>query len=501
MTAIVEDYYDGSRTFQWLADLIGVPIDQVNFLVTQFSALILAGILRNFLSPTKVSPTTRHVFGLVNGLLLGYFCFGSQAIHLAGLPILCYIVMCTQNPRNMQNFVLATALIYLSCVHYHRQIYNYGSYTLDITGPLMVITQKVTSLVYNVHDGLMRSEEELTPTQRHQAVKKMPTVLEYFSYVFHFQALMAGPVIYYRDYMDFIYGRMPSKPDDPKDNDKNSNDRAVIVNSPSPTWVVIKKVLASLLCALMFVIFIPAYPIQRLKEDDFLYSTTVFYKIWYLIISTTLVRFKYYHAWIFADAICNNSGLGFSGYNEKGEAVWDATSNVDIFDFEVSQSLKMSIEHWNKGTNRWLRSVVYERMKHNKLIYTYVLSAIWHGFYPGYYLTFANGAFITMVSRTARRKIRPYCLGSKGKKFLYDAISFIATRIIMAYITFSFVLLEFVPSIKVYLSLYMFPHIVGIAILLIAPRLPKVPSQTSSTETKSNSNSQELINGTARKSM
>lgn len=32
-------------------------------------------------------------------------------------------------------------------------------------------------------------------------------MLEYFSYVFHFQALMAGPVIFYRDYIDFIHGR------------------------------------------------------------------------------------------------------------------------------------------------------------------------------------------------------------------------------------------------------------------------------------------------------
>lgn len=34
----------------------------------------------------------------------------------------------------------------------------------------------------------------------------MPTALEYFSYVFHFQALMAGPVIFYRDYIDLIHG-------------------------------------------------------------------------------------------------------------------------------------------------------------------------------------------------------------------------------------------------------------------------------------------------------
>ena len=40
MTTTVEDYYDGSRTFSWLADFIDVPIDQVRN-VTKTHALFL----------------------------------------------------------------------------------------------------------------------------------------------------------------------------------------------------------------------------------------------------------------------------------------------------------------------------------------------------------------------------------------------------------------------------------------------------------------------------
>lgn len=47
-------------------------------------------------------------------------------------------------------------MFYLSCIHLHRQYYDYGSYTLDITGPLMIITQKVTSLAFSIHDGFTR---------------------------------------------------------------------------------------------------------------------------------------------------------------------------------------------------------------------------------------------------------------------------------------------------------------------------------------------------------
>lgn len=52
------------------------------------------------------------------------------------------------------------------------------------------------------------------------------------------------------------------------------------------------------------------------------------------------------------------------------------------------------------GTNRWLRNIVYERVpKKYGTILTFGLSALWHGFYPGYYLTFASGALIVMAAR------------------------------------------------------------------------------------------------------
>lgn len=44
--------------------------------------------------------------------------------------------------------------------------------------------------------------------------------------------------------------------------------------------------------------------------------------------------------------------------------------------------------------------VVYERApKRFATVLTFALSAIWHGFYPGYYLTFATGALVTMAAR------------------------------------------------------------------------------------------------------
>lgn len=49
---------------------------QVNFILTQIIALVLAGVLRWKLHPSRVSSQTRNAFGLIFGLSFGYFCFG-----------------------------------------------------------------------------------------------------------------------------------------------------------------------------------------------------------------------------------------------------------------------------------------------------------------------------------------------------------------------------------------------------------------------------------------
>ena len=61
--------------------------------------------------------------------------------------------------------------------------------------------------------------------------------------------------------------------------------------------------------------------------------------------------------------------------------------------------MRDSIDAWNVGTNKWLRLAAYDRLKSHRLLLTYVLSAVWHGCYPGYYFTFLNGALFTFVSR------------------------------------------------------------------------------------------------------
>jgi hypothetical protein len=77
------------------------------------------------------------------------------------------------------------------------------------------------------------------------------------------------------------------------------------------------------------------------------------------------------------------------------------------------------INNWNIGTNLWLRGVVYERVpKKYGTFLTFSLSALWHGFYPGYYFTFSTGALIVIAARKVSSNLLHIYLGMQNYYFL-----------------------------------------------------------------------------------
>ena len=193
----------------------------------------------------------------------------------------------------------------------------------------------------------------------------------------------------------------------------------------------------------------------------------------YLI--TTVFRLKYYFAWTLSETISNISGLGFAGLDASGNPKWTLMSNVDIFGFENSLSLRDGIQAWNKLTETWLRRMVYERVpKAYSVTITYLLSALWHGFHPAYYFTFLTGAIFTIASRFVRRTFRPKFVGearSKVATFLYHSVTWLSARIALSYMALPFILLDLKMSLKVFSHMYFYAHIGALLLIFLGPKL------------------------------
>lgn len=70
------------------------------------------------------------------------------------------------------------------------------------------------------------------------------------------------------------------------------------------------------------------------------------------------IKCGYYFIWLLSDSVNNAAGLGFRGYDSKGNPQWDLASNIFLLDMECAMNLRTVANSWNVTTSRWLRRYV-----------------------------------------------------------------------------------------------------------------------------------------------
>lgn len=195
------------------------------------------------------------------------------------------------------------------------------------------------------------------------------------------------------------------------------------------------------------------------------------YKSLYFYVSLQAFKAKFYFVWIIAEGACISMGFGIrpvhvsteekennfnltdakgketipevikmveeevthdmTKLNEKLVVSWDGMANVAPWKIETAMSFQTISRQWNKKTHHWLKQYVFFRVMdfardmlpkdessdkkqkvprkwtHLATSLVYLCSAFWHGFYPGYYLTFLTGAALTTVDREFRTTAWP----------------------------------------------------------------------------------------------
>lgn len=176
----------------------------------------------------------------------------------------------------------------------------------------------------------------------------------------------------------------------------------------------------------------------------------------------------------FMDCTMLASGLAFNGRDEKGNERHDRVKSVVINGLIFTHKVKNFLQCWNISTHEWLKNYVFLRMLNNQkrggqefaALVTFMVSAIWHGFYPGFF-SFFFGAFLMDM----HNKYGPTVCGPLFKGWCPDIIQNCSITVFYyiscSYFTVAFWLLNFCDFHKVYMDMYYFGHILIISTLLI----------------------------------
>ncbi len=385
---------------------------------------------------------------------------------------------------------------HMSVSHIQRQIANSPS-SVDITGAQMVLLMKLSAFCWNIADGQL-PDEHLSDFQKERALKDLPSLLDYSAYVLFFPSLMAGPAFDYVDYQRWIDTSMFEVPAgvDPAKKPPVRKKRK-IPRSGTPAMI---KAVTGLGWIGLFVILSGSFGHEQLVDESYL-THGIVRRIFIMYMVGVVARFKYYGVWAMTEGACILAGLGYNGVDPvTGKVSWNRLQNVDPICVETAQNPRAYLGGWNMNTNHWLRNYVYLRVTprgkkpgFRASIITFATSALWHGFYPGYYLTFILASLIQTSAKSMspksrylslttryvclpphavdfRRHVRPFFLDANTgqptpKKKYYDIVTYLVTQITFCFATAPFLVLSFRGSLLAWSRVYFYALVWTVASL------------------------------------
>merc|ERR1712013_384084 len=222
----------------------------------------------------------------------------------------------------------------------------------------------------------------------------------------------------------------------------------------------------------------------------------VLYKILYMVPIFFNFRMRIYAGFTLSEVSCIMAGLGAYPSSSKprpghgptikpvqwsgGEEVnFEAVHNIDEWGADFVPSMREALRCWNMTVQHWLVLVVYKRFPVKALRTTMVMivSSVWHGVHPGYYLGLGSVPLCLAVEDLWRVKIRSRL--SEDAQYWYDWVAWCVRMRWFDYLGMAFLLLKIDTIMMYWTSVFFVGHVslpilAGMA-LAIAPVIPKRP--------------------------
>ncbi|KAF5393923.1 hypothetical protein D9757_000377 [Collybiopsis confluens] len=453
-----------------LAGVVGASVDQVKLISCLLVAYPLGSI---FVRIPSSKPHLKHLFNIAVSLfyflpMLGMY---TGFLQLLGDILVTYFVAKSSGKAKwMPWFVFIFILGHLMFNHVIRVIYGLSYETIEVTGPQMVLTMKLTTFAWNVWDG-RRDEKDLDKWQLEKSVKEFPSLLEFLGYALYFPGVLVGPSLEFSDYMNLVYERTFTAPG------KHEGGRRLPTGRKRVGY---RKMFTGLAFLGVFVVFGGKNNFGVMVTDWFAEQSWGKRRALRALYGTC-ERTKYYAIWTLTEGASILTGYGFTGFTATGQSTWNGAANVIPLAIELPTNFKVLLDSWNMKANVWLRECVYKRVtpKGKKpgffsSMLTFGTSAFWHGAQVGYYLTFLMGGFITPAARLARVHFRPFFLPPPSPsakslaslKPLYDILTILTSLLVLNYVAAPFMLLTWKDSITGWSNLKWYGHVIVVGALV-----------------------------------
>lgn len=363
--------------------------DQQKLMITIIASLPFA-----FLLTYIKTPIIRKTINLLVGFSLQISMYRESYLNVVASIFIVYLLTKLVKRSIVGYVIMFYSFLHLSLLHLYRQIYDYGSWRMDITTIFMILSLKNTAFGFSFQDGFEASIKEnniISEVVDKNYLKYIKPykinsfkIEDYIGYVVFFPTGLMGPFVDFNVYKEFIY--------------LENKDFQNLPNTLIPT---LKRFSQAMFFIVMYISFKDVFTV------NFFLKQTGYVKLLGFCL-LLFQKFKYYIAFLLSESICIASGITFQRISNNNSNTSNINKEIDSFDrilnvkvlpCETEYSAKAFFQNWNISVHNFLKRNIYFRVlnkdRSNSIsaqILTFFVSAIWHGFYPSYYFLFSHFA-------------------------------------------------------------------------------------------------------------
>lgn len=131
--------------------------------------------------------------------------------------------------------------------------------------------------------------------------------------------------------------------------------------------------------------------------------------------------------------------------------------NTSVWQVETATTIKEFSNAWNVSANIWLRYFVYMRLgEYSRVVrtfLTFIVSAFWHGFFPGYYLSFLTWPWMLHAERRLHKRFASSMV-PRFCKVCFKIVAWAVTQLAIDYAALGFHFLLFRETLDAWSSLW-----------------------------------------------
>ncbi|KAL6729473.1 hypothetical protein Aduo_000523 [Ancylostoma duodenale] len=355
---------------------------------------IYTGILVSSFLISWILRIQKNTFLLANacgliGFAMALLVLGRKIFY--SIPMALFVAFCIKfaPKKQLTAVVFVSSFVYLMIIRYLHYFFDVDELASQANVVQLIMTLRVIGLAFEVSDFRHVKAHPESVTKPKRFLEAEPSFLGILNYFYHFAGLFTGPYYTYQMLLDS---------QDP-----------VLISKWSPIPEIRERALRLCWSVPLFIIFNKLCPLDGLRSDA-VWEMSFPYRMLYAAAVFVVFRTRVYSAWAVAESMCVTLGLGIYPADSKPRTVVgptdlekykelkgrsdiiynsDAIVNLDITEIEMGDGFRSGIRAWNKSVQSWLALYVHSRANRTyRVELTMFVSALWHGTYAGYFMSF-----------------------------------------------------------------------------------------------------------------